>query len=233
MPFTNERSETFKFLRPMSDLEILNRIQAFLAAPAQASRAFPDEVLACEDFFQVHDLLIRSIVRQGDISQSDVDDVVQEIWALLVRRLPKLDLEPARGTLHAWVAAVARHHAGRHARRLSRRCHEDLTPDLIAILFDPALSPAAVTERKQQQSIVQAVIDEWGERTPAVNRKIIVEYWINERSISAIASELQMAPECVWSIIRRARPALLDRLRRAGLAAEDEKTPKKYEILDR
>ncbi len=153
--------------------------------------------------------MIRSIAKHGDMSQSDLDDLVQEIWLLLVRRLPKLSLDPARGTLHAWVAAVARHQASRHARRRSRRHQDVLDPELASALLDPTHGPVSELERKQQQLLVQAVIAEMGKHVPELQHRIIVEYWINEQSTPAIAKALQMSPECVWSTIRRARPALL------------------------
>ena len=124
-----------------------------------AGRVTAEDILAWEDFFPGSRSSDRSIVRQTDISQNDVDDAAQEIWALLVRRLPNLTLEPDRGTLHAWVAAVARQPQRRRARSATVAArHEGLTPELIAVLLDPAMSPAAVTERKQQQAIVQAVV---------------------------------------------------------------------------
>jgi hypothetical protein len=46
-------------------------------------------MLAWGDSYQAHDPMFRAIVKHGDMSQSDLDDVVQEIWLLLVRRLPK------------------------------------------------------------------------------------------------------------------------------------------------
>jgi RNA polymerase sigma factor (sigma-70 family) len=217
----------------VSDLDVLNRIQSFLATPRLGERASPAELLAWEDFFQAHDLMVRSIVKHGGMSQSDLDDLVQEIWLLLVRRLPKLSLDPARGTLHAWVAAVARHQAGRHARRRSRHHQDVLDPELASALLDLAHNPVTEMERKQQQSLVQAVIAEMGKRMPERQHRIIVEYWINEQSTSAIAEALHMSPECVWSTIRRARPGLLDRLRRAGLDVQDGKIPRKPENLDR
>ena len=110
----------------MSDLDTLNRIQSFLAAPAGGRRASDIEVVAWEDFFQIHDPLIRSTVKRRDISDSDLDDLVQDIWAILIKRLPKLELDPSRGTLHGWVISVTRHHASRYNRRRMRRRHEAL-----------------------------------------------------------------------------------------------------------
>ena len=47
----------------MSDPEVLDRIKSFLAAPAAGRRASYFEVAAWEDFFQIHDALIRTTVQ--------------------------------------------------------------------------------------------------------------------------------------------------------------------------
>ena len=131
----------------MSDLAVLNRIQSFLAAPQSGELPTHEESTAWMDFYQIHDPVIRAIVKHRTVSASDRDDLAQEIWALLIRRLPGLILDPDRGTLRAWIAAVARHHAGRHARRQSRRRHEVLTLELASFVLDPAASPVAEMKR--------------------------------------------------------------------------------------
>jgi RNA polymerase sigma factor (sigma-70 family) len=141
----------------------------------------------------------------------------------LIRRLPKLSLDPDRGNLHAWVAAVARHHAGRHARRRLRQHHEALTPELASVLLDPATGPVTELERKQRRTLVQAVITALGERMSHLRHQIIVRYWIEEQPLSVIAAELNMSEDSVWSAIRCARPKLRDRLRLVGLDADLEK----------
>jgi DNA-directed RNA polymerase specialized sigma24 family protein len=115
---------------------------------------------------------------------------------------------------------VARHHAGRHARRQSRQYHEALTPELASVLVDPATGPVTELERKQRRTLVQAVITELGERMSAMRHQIIVRYWIEGQPLSVIAAELHTSDDSVWSAIRSARPKLRDRLRRVGLDAD-------------
>ena len=107
----------------------------------------------------------------------------------------QLGLLAGCGTLDAWIDAVARHQASRHARRRTKRQPGVLTPDLAAILLDPAASPVTAMERKQRQELVQAVIAELGKSVPVLRHRIVLEYWINEKSPSAIAGELDVAQE--------------------------------------
>jgi len=217
----------------MSDPDFLRFIQSFLASPCEGRRASEEEAAAWEDFFQIHDRLIRSIVRRSDMSQSDLDDLAQEIWARLVRSLPKLELNPEVGTLHGWVTVVAAHHAERYNRRRTRRRHNVLTPELISTLSDPSMGPLASVEQEQDLAHMHAAITELARQMPERKGQIIREHWVNQQPISAIAADLNVSVEFVWTTLRRARPAILRCLRRAGFDIESEKNEKKLEIVDR
>jgi RNA polymerase sigma factor (sigma-70 family) len=207
----------------MCDLEVLNLIKSYLALEARSGQATPEEVLCWCDFYLVHDRIIRAIVKRVIAPMSEVDDVAQDTWAVLARRLPSLTLDPTRGTLEAWVAAVARHQACNFARRRSRRHDEALTPELATDLLDPALGPTEEMERKQRHCQVDAAVAKLCECMPARHRRIIVQYWIEEQPLSAIASGLGVSEDSIWSIIRGTRPKLLDVLLRAGMDADLKK----------
>ena len=68
--------------------------------------ATPEQVLAWEDFFHKNDPLIRA--RRSGIPPpwADIDDLSQEVWKTVVRRLLGLRLDRIRGTLRDWIAGV-------------------------------------------------------------------------------------------------------------------------------
>jgi RNA polymerase sigma factor (sigma-70 family) len=204
----------------MSDPAMLARIQSFLTSGDRNEPASSEERSAWEDFFSLEDHIIRAIARRGDVSQSDVDDVAQEVWALLVRRLPTFRLDPARGSLNAWVAAVARHLVGRHERRRKMRRDAFLALELAADFVDPKGDPVTDAARKLQQEQVQAAITKLAESIPELKRRIIIRYWVDEQPLSAIAAELEVSEDRVWTIIRCARPRLRKLLGQARLGAE-------------
>ena len=68
---------------------------------------------------------------------------------------------------------------------------------------------------------------------PEFKRNVIVAYWVEGQPIAAIAVNLDASAEHVWTTVRRARPAVLRCLRRAGLDVENDKNQKKSEKVDR
>ena len=93
----------------MSESQMLDLIKAFLAG--RVTRPLSDQATAWEDFFRIHDPIIRAVVAKYHMRRHDLDDVTQEVWKVLIRELPKLRFDPVRGSLRNWVATVARHTA--------------------------------------------------------------------------------------------------------------------------
>jgi RNA polymerase sigma factor (sigma-70 family) len=205
-------------------VDVLNRIQSFLAAPERDGCPTDEEKFSWADFYAFHDCAIRAIVSRVAESQADVDDLAQEVWKLLVLKLPKLRLNPDRGSLQAWIAALARRRARRFARRWTRHRGEVLTPELASELFDRTLDPLTAMDLQQRQRQVRAAVKKLGEPMSELNQGIVTRYWIEGKPLSAIAVELGISENRVWSVLRGARPKLVDLLRRAGLGGDFEKT---------
>ena len=136
--------------------------------------------------------------------------------------LPKLNLDAGRGSLEAWIAALARNRARRIVRRWYKHRGEALTPELASELFDEASDPLTAAEQHQRQRRVEFAVVTLSEGMSERNQRIVARYWLEEQPIPAIAVELGISQDRVWSVIRGARPRLLDLLRRAGLADEFE-----------
>jgi len=199
----------------MSDLEQVELIQSVLAARSAGSN--PKEGVVWVSF--VHDLdpTIRLVIAKCPGCGNDVEDLAQEVWAALMRRLPKFHYDPARGTLRAWVAAVTHHIAGRHARRLSRHHDETLTAELAAVLLDPGAGPETESERKQQREQEQVVLADLRARIPEPSYRMFVMHCMEDWTVPQIAAEFGVSQDCAKMRLRRARRVLEDLLRRGGL----------------
>ncbi len=79
----------------MSDSDTLTLIQAFLNAPRGGASSL--QAMAWDDFYRIHDPMIRKVIKRCDTGESDVDDLDQDVWWIFCRQLSKYD--PARGTL--------------------------------------------------------------------------------------------------------------------------------------
>lgn len=196
-------------------LQELSLLKRFLATPREL--ATPGQVLAWENFVHACDPIILRIVRRCDGHWDKVDDLHQDVWTTLVRRLPTLRLDPARGTLHQWVAGVARRLAGWHVHRRSRHRDEELTRGLAAMLEDHDSGSAAENERWLRNEQARQVIMRLAATLPERNRRVVMMRWVGGRPVREIARELAVADYSVWAILRRVGPRLRDLLRNRGL----------------
>lgn len=199
----------------MSELQMLDLIKVFLVD--QAVRPSSEHAGAWEDFFRIYDPVIRAVVTKYHLRRHDVEDTVQEVWKVLVRELPRLCYDPARGPLRKWVATVAHHTALRQARRLSRQRIEALTSEYADALTDPEPDPVTLSERSFHREQVRTILAVPIPGLPEVSHRIIYLRWIEERSVSEIAFLIGIPEDQVWPRLRRGLAKLRVQCCRSGL----------------
>ena len=201
----------------MSDVEQFELIQSFLGAPDGCATAA--QKTAWEDFFLSHGHLIWKICRKSDECLEEVEDLVQDAWLILVRRLPKLHLDSTPGALAAWVAKTVHRMVGKHAavRSNSKRRRILLTPELASELLDPDAGPATRCLLTLRRELVRAILEKLAASLPERHRRIMHMHWGEDRPVAEIAADLGLSADCVRSILHRIRLKLPDILRRAGL----------------
>jgi RNA polymerase sigma factor (sigma-70 family) len=121
------------------------------------------EKAAWNEIVQRYAALVWSVCRRHRLSGDDADDVVQNVWLLLVRHLPDLR-EPA--ALPGWIATTTRREC---LRMLRSRTHE------LDGGFDPGADPdePSVEElvlRKERQAALLVAL----ERLPADCRRLLL-----------------------------------------------------------
>jgi RNA polymerase sigma-70 factor (ECF subfamily) len=80
----------------------------------------PADGQAWGEFVALYEPLLRAYVRQRGLSEQDIDDVVQDVFARLVRTLPEFELDRQRGRFRTWLWQICRSAFMDWARR--RRC---------------------------------------------------------------------------------------------------------------
>ncbi len=58
---------------------------------------------------QIYAPLIRSWLARQSVDPTDVDDVVQDVFAVVLRRLPEFDRQPRTGAFRAWLKTITIH----------------------------------------------------------------------------------------------------------------------------
>ena len=148
----------------MLDHELVALVQAFLAKRREGATS--EESSAWEEFFVRYDPAIRAGVRRIHTALNLVDDVTQDVWVLLIRKLPRWNYDSQQAAIGIWVTEVARRVAQKRTRRRARPAADVLNATHADMLVDPEPNPAIAFERMQEHDLFRAFVSEFAERLP-------------------------------------------------------------------
>jgi RNA polymerase sigma-70 factor (ECF subfamily) len=158
-----------------------------------------------DDFF---DFVYRCARRLG-VPPSAADDVVQEVFVVLHRRLPEYD---GRATLQSWVYGILANTVRDYRRSFRRK-----QAPLLVAERDEQLGPASSTasperriQLKQDLELLTQLLDE----LPEEQRELIVLSELEQMSVPEICACIGGNSNTVYSRLRVARDALKTRLSR-------------------
>lgn len=146
--------------------------------------------------------------RDLGVAAGDLDDVVQEVLMVVLRRVDQV--EPGRERAFAVATAVR---VAANWRRQRRRKPLNLTDDVDAVSSLSAQTrtappgPELALERSRQLEMLQFALGEMSDK----DRAAFVLFELEELSAPEIARELTLSESAVMSRVRRAR-AILERV---------------------
>lgn len=179
-----------------------------------------DAAVAAPSFDEVYeatfDFVYRNARRLG-VPQSAADDVVQEVFLILHRRLGEYD---GRATLRGWVYGILANTV-RGYRRSFRRKQQPL----VAVERDEELGPASsrrgpeqTAERRQDMELLLSLLEELTDE----QRELVVLSDLEQLSIPEICACIGGNPNTVYSRLRVAREALRGKLLRRQASAQQK-----------
>jgi len=133
--------------------------------------------------------------RRLGVHEADLDDVMQEVGAIVAARLGSIAPGSERSFVFSTVFRVAHETRRRRARR--REVDEQLAADAV----DQAERPDEVCQRQSERALLDRLL----ETMPLELRAVFVLFEIDERSQSEIAELLDLPVGTVASRLRRAR----------------------------
>ena len=199
----------------MLDQELLRLVKSFLGKRSEAPTW--EECRAWEEFYLRYDVVARDTIGRNNGGLDIVDDVVQEVWIMLIRKLPRWVFDPALGTIGSWVAKIAKRVATKRARRNSRRRAEALNETVAATLVDLELGPDAEFERMQEHELFGILVGEFAASMDLRDGRIVILRFVESWPMPEIAHHLKLSDATVRSVLHRATPKLRDFLSRRGL----------------
>lgn len=130
------------------------------------------------------------------------DDVVQEVFLVVYRKLPEFE---GRSSVRAWVAGIVRKVV---KDQLTLRRHRSAGEAIPAELADPRPSPEDRLQQHRTLALVDAILAE----LPPEQREVFVLHEIEGLSGREIAEALSENPNTVWTRLRAARRRFDDAL---------------------
>lgn len=184
-------------------------------APASSSDARAARV---ERIVELHLDSIWRTARDLGVLPRDLDDVVQEVLVVCVRRLD--DIEPARerGFLLATTArVVANWRRGRRRRPAEPfESMDELGGESVAHSGARPASPVEALERKRELELLQSALEEMTEP----QREAFTLFELEELTAREIADQLGVSEPVVFARVQRARAVFQRYLARVRAALE-------------
>jgi RNA polymerase sigma-70 factor (ECF subfamily) len=185
--------------------------------PAGAKRPAPDGQPL--EFAALYDAWFDQVLcwlRALGAPRSDLEDLAQEVFIVVRRRLPAFDGR----SLGAWLFQISRRQVWRH-RRLQwvKRMFNASTSEKAEDLPHVGASPLAELETKERQRLLEHLLSGLSEK----HRVVFVLFEIEGRPGEEIAETLDVPINTVWTRLRRARKDFF-RLVANHQRAESERT---------
>jgi RNA polymerase sigma-70 factor (ECF subfamily) len=125
-----------------------------------------DDQTSWKDFHDTYKRIVRSVVLQSGLTEAEADDVVQETFLEVAKKMPTFEYDPKRGSFKAWLLRLTRWRILDHLRR-RRRARASLATGtanrfrtaLIESVPDPAAASLdTLLEKEWQTEMVQTAL---------------------------------------------------------------------------
>ena len=167
--------------------------------------------------YQAHSQTVARWVARLGGSGVDVEDLTQEVFLLVNRRLPDFRQE---SRLSTWLFSItAKIVANDRRRRRIRRWWTRFAPHAVESAEDTTDSPLEELEKRERRTLFYQALDALSER----QRRVLVLFELEEMSIAEISALTGLRSGNVRVLLHRARAAFLKRMTREELASTEKK----------
>ncbi len=170
---------------------------------------------AWQQFVDLYSPLIRGWLRRNGAPLSDLDDVVQDVLTVVVRRFPEFRREPRTGAFRGWLRTITANCLRDHWRRMNRHPVAVGGTDfgrVIEQLADEHSGVSKMWDREHDEHVTQSLLKriraEFSEQTWYAFQRFALQ----GRSADEVAKELGMTTNAVFI----AKSRVMSRLRKLG-----------------
>jgi RNA polymerase sigma factor (sigma-70 family) len=189
-----------------------------------------------EEFYLLyHPVIYGRALKQG-LSETEAEDVVQEIVIGLAASLPTFEYDPGRASFKTWVFRVVRNKVVDHLRRRGRQARIEaggLESDGDSKVFeemadDKVLAPDREWDLMWEANLRRAALDEVRNRVKPMTMRLYLHHVVDGNSVEATVGwfkDSQVSPDTVHLARHRVQKMLDETIKRlrqkdAGFSAK-------------
>jgi len=160
------------------------------------------------DVYRTYFNFVWSITRCLGVDRAEQDDIVQEIFVIIYRRLETIQ-QPE--SLRSWIYGIIRRTACRYHRAKRTRLVNTGTMNMEPEVLQPELcTPQAIAEQSEQVRLIWSFL----EKIDAPKREVFVLTEVEEMTAPEIAAAIGVPLNTVYSRLRAARQELDEALQK-------------------
>ncbi len=183
-----------------------------LAKPDPAAQAVPAFKAIYAEYFE----FVWSSARRLGVVPAAMDDVVQEIFVVIHRRLHTLE-QPE--SLRSWIYSIVRRTvSGYHRSRRSRNASDTALAQHVGTQMDAQLTPLDLAEQNEEAKLLWSVLEEIEPR----KREVLVLVEFDGMTVPEIADALDIPVNTAYSRLRAGRIAFEAALARRAVRGGGE-----------
>jgi RNA polymerase sigma factor (sigma-70 family) len=185
------------------DADLVKKAQAYLECTRNGGVPTAELTEEWERFYHSCDLTIRRFAAR--CGAESVADCSQEVWKTLLVKLAGFQSAPGRPPFLSWLYRLVRNKAVDQIRDRTRHPTESLADGAEESIPEPDRDQAADWDRQLLRSHVHQVLGELEKQIPEQSYRILYMHWIEGRTMSEIASLLNLSIVQVWERHHRAK----------------------------
>lgn len=166
-----------------------------MSAPATAASGGPAAAPPFAEVFRQHAPYAWRVLRQLGVPEAEVEDLCQEVFVVVHRKLPGFE---GRSALSTWIYGICLRTASDHRRRahVRRESPTDRPPER---------SGSAPQQREIERRQARAMLEEAVARLNADQRAVFVLYEIEQQTMAQVAQAVGCPLQTAYSRLYAAR----------------------------
>ncbi len=163
-------------------------------APLQVGQRRPDQA-SFRELFEAHAPFVWRCLRRMGVSEADVEDVCQEVFVVVLRKLDQFD---GRAAIRSWLYGISVRKASDYRRRAHRKRETSAEA-----AHEPAVEPSQgdAVERRAARDMLDEILGQLDDK----HRAVFVLYEIEQLTMPEIVEALGCPLQTAYSRLRAAR----------------------------